>query len=268
MRKPCIFCSGLDKKSKEHLWSQWMHDYLNLDKSSQNTREENTYLWKDQIGNKKLERQGNLATTKFRVVCETCNNGWMSVLENEVKPIFIRIFKNEGVILKREEQDLLARWIAMKAITGEHAGDDIHVTPEPDRNSLMLDKKIPESFAIYIGNHESESDTAWLRISQTIALDPNGPNPPLGNINRNTQTISFICGPLFVFVFVFSIREKGIIPTEFFNLGGMKQIFPPRDNIIMLDQSSALSVKQMSNIANALDSMKNVKHISELQESE
>ena len=65
MRKPCIFCSGLDRKSKEHLWPQWMHDYLKLDKSSQNTREENTFLWKDQIENKKLERQGHLATTKL-----------------------------------------------------------------------------------------------------------------------------------------------------------------------------------------------------------
>lgn len=264
MKKPCIFCKESNKKSKEHLWPQWMHDYLKLDKSNKNIREENTFLWKDQVDKKKLERQGHLVTTKLRVVCKKCNNGWMSILEDKAKPVFLRIFKNEGVVLNREEQNLLSRWIAMKVITGEHAGNDIHVTPEEDRNLLMLKNIIPEYFAIYIGVHGAESHSAWLRISQTIALSPNGPNPQLGKLKRNTQTVSFICGPLFVFAF--SIREKGINPTEFFNLGHLKQIFPPRDNIVTLPQNGILSEMDMGRIAYALDDMKDMNNVKYLGE--
>ena len=132
-----------------------------------------------------------------------------------------------------------------------------------------MEKRIPEYFAIYIGIHSAESDTAWLRISQTVALSPKGPNPPLGDLKRNTQTVSFICGPLFVFAF--SIREKGINPTEFFNLGNLKQIYPIADNIVILPQNGILSPIDMGRFAYALNSMKemsNVKYAGDLQTNE
>jgi len=35
----------------------------------------------------RLQRRGHREKKKLRVVCEKCNNGWMSEIENDSKPI-------------------------------------------------------------------------------------------------------------------------------------------------------------------------------------
>jgi len=81
MSKTCIFCGQKGKKSKEHLWPVWMHEYLGKEGDGNNIRESTSFKNREHIGGSKLERQGYLFTTKFRVVCRGCNNGWMSKLE-------------------------------------------------------------------------------------------------------------------------------------------------------------------------------------------
>jgi len=264
MSKSCIFCDLKGKKSKEHLWPEWMHSYLPLNWNNENTRETNTFKWKEQTGAKKINRQGHLTTTKFRVVCRACNSGWMSILESETKPILTKILKNEEVVLHENDQEILAKWITMKVITGEHADEGICVTPKSDRHSLRTQKKIPEYYVIYIGKHNHASDSAWLRISQTLALSPDGPNPPLGSLNRNTQSVAFICGPLFVFVF--AVREKGINSTEFFNLPKMERIFPINNKEVRFPPTEILSSIDMGKIAWALDDMKNMNNVKYIEE--
>lgn len=259
MSKPCIFCGSRGNKSKEHIWPVWMHAHLPLLGGRKNTRELQTFKWKEQIGCKSLSRQGHLSTTKFRVVCKSCNSGWMNILEGKAKSILTRILRRDGVKLSVADQEILARWIAMKAMTGEHAENEVHMTPKADRHLLRLEGKIPDYYAIYIGAHNTDSDTAWLRVSQTIALSQEGPSPPLGNLKRNIQSIAFICGPLFVFVF--GVRERGIDAAKFFHFRKLQRIFPAQSALVEWSLKEILSRAEMGQVAWALDELKNHKNV-------
>jgi len=259
MSKTCIFCNGNGRKSKEHLWPVWMQEHLPLIGNGGNISQIETFRWKEQTGTKRQVRPGHLTTKKLRVVCQVCNNGWMSELESEVKPILIRILNREAIDLFARDQQILARWIAVKAIIGEHSEQETYMTPSHDRMLLRLEGKIPDYFAIYIGLHSANSDSAWLRISQTIALSPKGPSPALGHIKRNTQSIAFICGPLFVFVF--AVREHGICPIEFLKLNKVLRIFPKQFEIVKWPPAHILTKMDMGQIAWALDEMKNSKNV-------
>lgn len=259
MGKACIFCNGNGRKSKEHLWPVWMHEHLPLIGDGGNISQIDTFRWKDQTGSKRQVRQGHLTTKKLRVVCQVCNNGWMSELEREVQPMLTKILGRETIDLCGRDQGILARWIAMKAIIGEHSEQETYMTPSHDRMLLRLEGRIPGYYAIYIGVHNANSNSAWLRISQTIALSPKGPSPALGHIKRNTQSIAFICGPLFVFVL--AIREDGLCPTEFLKLNKVIRIFPRQFEVVKWPPVKILTKMDMGRIAWALDEMKNSKNV-------
>lgn len=259
MSKACIFCGSRGKKSKEHIWPVWMHEHLPLLGDGEYVSELNTFKWKEQIGSRKSTRQGHLTTKKIRVVCQSCNSGWMSELENEAKPILLKLLGGESIELCAEKQKTLARWITMKAIIGEHADSDTHMTPREDRSLLRLENRIPNYFVIYIGVHNASSDSAWLRISQTIALSPEGPSPPLGQLKRNIQSIAFICGKLFVFVF--AVREDGIEPTEFLKLRKVQRIYPRQSDIVKWPPTDTLTTWDMGRIAWAIDDMENLPNV-------
>lgn len=259
MSKSCIFCGRNGNKSKEHLWPEWMHLYLPSVGDGNHIREVNTFQWNTQVGENKLKRPGNIFTIKARVVCKDCNSGWMSRLEEAVKPTFTRMIKGEKLSLHEKDQELLSRWIAMKVIVGEHVEKGIHVTPKRDRHLLKEENKIPEYFAIHVSSHASKSDTAWLRISNTLALSPNGPNPPLVNVKRNTQSIAFLCGR--VFIFVFASREVGIDSTAFIKTDNLHRIYPQELENIEWPTEKPVTKQEMGNLAWALDELKKYSNV-------
>ena len=236
-----------------------MHRHLTLEGNGENVREFSEHRWKDQIESKQLKRQGHLVTTKFRIVCRTCNSGWMSELENEAKPLLIKVLNSDQLLLNEFDQKVLARWTAMKVIVDEHAESDIYVTPQEDRELLRTKKIVPDYYAIYMGYHTHESSSSWLRISKTLAVSSDGPNPPLGKLKRNTQSISFTCGSLFVYAL--AVRERAINPSEFFTLPNLVQIFPIQHLEVRLPPDKTLTDAQMSNIAWALDDIKNAPNV-------
>lgn len=250
MGTSCIFCGKKGNKSKEHLWPEWMHEYLPSVGDGSHVRESNSFQWKQPIDEMMLKRQGHLFTTKFRVVCKDCNSGWMSRLEESVKPIFLKMIKGEKLSLHKSDQELLSRWIALKVIVGEHAEKGIHVTPKKNRYLLMEENKVPEYFVIYVCSHDTKSDTAWLRISNTLALSPKGPNPPLGNMTRNTQSVAFVCGR--AFIFVFASREQDIGPTEFIKMNGLERLYPQELETIEWPTPKQVNKQEMSKLAWAL----------------
>lgn len=62
------------------------------------------------------------ASFRLKQVCEACNNGWMSDLENAAKPLILGLIKNglELNDLTEEERRILARWAGKTAIIESH----------------------------------------------------------------------------------------------------------------------------------------------------
>lgn len=259
MARLCIFCGNEGQLSKEHIWPEWMRGYLPLIGDGKYKTWSETFKWKDLLNTKSNTRPGHLTTKKVRVVCKSCNNGWMSTLESEAKHVIVRILQRQAFRIVATDQLILSQWITLKTIVGEHVEPDLYVTPKEDRRKFFESRIIPDFFAIYIGSHSSRSDSAWLRISNTLASSASGPLPQLVEAKRNTQSVSFICGPLFIFVL--AIREDGINPTEFMSLKKVVRIFPSLSADIDWPPKNVLTERDMGQIAYALDELKNMDNV-------
>lgn len=251
--KKCIFCKGRGM-SKEHFWPAWLSSHFNKTSSCKHTSEFHLSEGKAPfVLRTKNERSGKLITKKFRVVCRSCNNGWMSLLDEKVKPMLISMLENKDITFSEEDLLILSRWVVMKVIVAEQSEEGTQVTPEIDRYSFFENKKIPDYFRVYIGRQKTIHDSAYLRHSATLSLSPKGPSPSLNGMKRNTQTVSFLIGPLFVYVI--AARIKNLNLERSLNLSSLMCIFPKGCKELNWITLKELEQSELSSIAYTLNDL-------------
>jgi hypothetical protein len=124
----------------------------------------------------------------------------MNRLEDSARPHLTALATGSHAVFGEEELALIAQWITLKCIVGEHAVPDNAVTPQADRTSFMNEGIIPDYFRIYVTRNVSPHEIGYIRHSHCIALSADGPIPPLDGTAQNIQTISFLMGQAFVHV--------------------------------------------------------------------
>jgi hypothetical protein len=127
----CWFCSTVDgRKSKEHIFPKWLTAHFNArpevvtpGRVSAATGEE-------------LSRRPPKPLSAFVCsdVCQDCNNGWMSVMEQRVRPILTRE-KRTGR-LSGEEAFVLAHWFVKTAAVLNVSQPYRLLFPARERHSL------------------------------------------------------------------------------------------------------------------------------------
>lgn len=111
-RRKCIFCKFEGELSNEHIFPQWLLKKFDIYEDMINTVH-------SAYGIKLSERKHPYNKLVNGLVCENCNNGWMSDLEENAK--------NSLIILANQEQDYMsvlyenhkhiARWAIKTAMT-------------------------------------------------------------------------------------------------------------------------------------------------------
>lgn len=99
---------------------------------------------------------GNLVTKR---VCHSCNTGWMSALEGEVKAVIEPLispgrttFPREELQLLRSHEPILRRWLVKTAETLSHLLSQSGIQPIPQHfGALVREDRLPESCLIYAG---------------------------------------------------------------------------------------------------------------------
>jgi hypothetical protein len=259
LQKKCVFCRGFGM-SKEHFWPDWLGDHIKTTINDKHTTEVlSGQVKRPPTLKKKKERMGNLITVKFRVVCEKCNNGWMSQLEERIKPILVAIIEGEDFTLGKASLSDLARWVVMKVIVLEQSEENTQVTPESDRigfcNGLM-----PKYFNVFMGRQDSSHSSGILRQSITIGLPEEG-LPKLNGMKRNTQTVSFILGP--IFFYVITCRLDNFDLCEKLNIHPLKKIFPDTPEILnwsSLEIAKSLKINKLAWVLEELTNSSRVKY--------
>ena len=115
----CVYCNGEDS-SKEHVWPRWIRKHASevMGISAPNTQQ---YAGAQEshgvIPNRSTERLGNsrLSMTINRV-CEDCNTGWLSDLEEGVKPILRPMIEGKARPLTPTDQAVLITWATKTAL--------------------------------------------------------------------------------------------------------------------------------------------------------
>lgn len=149
----CIFCeepfgnSGKEvSSSSEHILGQRRLRQYNLSQSPVSY----TILDKDKKIIQELKIRGAI-NLKKKIVCEHCNNGWMSRLETAVDPIWDKIVIS-GISpekLSISEREILAWWGLKTAIVSEY---------EKPVDRL---NQIPQEHAQAVYEYETNKSSAW-----------------------------------------------------------------------------------------------------------
>src|SRR6266566_4678188 len=139
----CPFCgialkgkkASQGAKSDEHIISQWLLDHLALRKEPVNSQRV------DVSSQSALEHRQFVAGRFVNGrICKTCNNGWMSQLEGDAKPILIRLLDDphELVRLTQPERNVVALWTVKTAAVLNRTNftnpSDPLARPMPDRH--------------------------------------------------------------------------------------------------------------------------------------
>jgi len=103
MAKQCLFCPrAVD--SAEHVWSDWILEDLKPVQPIHITIGKTMSKWVDN------------PEVRVRCVCQKCNNGWMSDIENENKPHMLAMMNDKPTVLQPKQEKLLTRWAILKAM--------------------------------------------------------------------------------------------------------------------------------------------------------
>jgi len=161
--RQCLFCKN-PVDSAEHVWSDWILKEL---KPTQPIR--------IRIG-KRSDRWSDTAKMTVNCVCQKCNNGWMSDLENDNRPQIRSMIHDRGIDLEPTAQKELSRWSVLKAMVIEAA--DRQRNPfydESERKNLKPPSSVlPVRTSVWIGRYfDSSLHAGGTLVSGNIGRIPN-----------------------------------------------------------------------------------------------
>jgi len=104
---PCIFCNE-ESGSEEHFWPAWVHRFI---------KENGIELegLRVQLGNEPETITDDLEKT-INTVCRTCNNKWMSKVEDKNRPRFLLMMKNDPLSIDPGGMKIITEWAVLRAI--------------------------------------------------------------------------------------------------------------------------------------------------------
>jgi hypothetical protein len=253
--RKCIFCAINNANSREHFYSEWMHDLLPNGPEGTYSGEFIDRHPKTKAVNRhdRRTKPGELYTKKMKVVCQSCNNEWMSGLETAVRPLLTPIIQGELLTLDAKDLEIIARWATLKAIVIEHGTSRTEVTPQEDRTAFKNDGTIPAYFRIYLLSHDCPSRIGYVRTSYAVALTADGPIPPLEGRQKNTQQISVILGNAMLLINAarvdgFQIEDRLFMPDVV-----SRRIWPPNVTPLTWPSPPILTSDQMRALAYSME---------------
>jgi hypothetical protein len=142
--RTCMFCQE-QVSSREDIWPQWLTKRFPLSDASRMEAERGGH----KLGTWQTKTPQLLPA---KCVCGNCNNGWMSKLENEMKPIVDSILDEQFRALDVSSQAVIAVWaiktaMALEALYLERG----FFYSENERQNMRAVSAIPERTSIWIG---------------------------------------------------------------------------------------------------------------------
>ena len=224
-QKLCIFC-GKPGVTKEHVWPAWLLPYLPRDAVNHELLDETHY--RTHVERAVRRHAGAPHSGTLRIVCRSCNNGWMSILQNEAKPILLPLVLGEPRTLFRKDQTILAAWMSMFAMVAEfRSKTERRVAVTPDQRRYLMDHRHPPAhWKIWIGHFQRAQLKGVyfhnvLPIHKVLGEEPTTAD---GYPLPNTQTTSMVAGKLFAHMI--SSAGPGIVERQRITTAPVVQLWP------------------------------------------
>jgi hypothetical protein len=115
----CLSCGPTSARaSREHVFSDWLLKELECEKLPMN-------FYRRAGDGSITDHRSGIANSSFKLkeICEDCNNGWMSRLEDSAKPVIVDLIRKQRTLdsLAEEERRILAKWAGKTALVESRA---------------------------------------------------------------------------------------------------------------------------------------------------
>lgn len=160
-----MFCGSHGRLTKEHAWPQW------LGRGTTVGPEEHTHTsgfgrtggdTLTEHPNRAVHRRATVLTTFVREVCATCNNEWMSQLEERARPLLERLWASGyplgATAFSEVETSALAAWATKTAWVRERAGDHSNVADDATRHRFACSPTVPELTTVWVARHDGRAN--------------------------------------------------------------------------------------------------------------
>jgi hypothetical protein len=200
----CIFCNS-GGVTNEHLFSRWIHKIVPPIPEATNRLARLRASDIGEAGTKVRLRatlkQGDVIHRKARVVCGSCNNGWMNKLEEAARPYLTPLILGQTLMIEPAAQCVISEWIALKAMVMSF--DTVTLSspiPEEACHSFKETLTLGSGWDIWIGYYAGAALRAHY-ASRTLYESVNLPGEPvtIPTVNdRNTYVLVLVIGKLFI----------------------------------------------------------------------
>jgi hypothetical protein len=221
--KLCIFCGG-SPLTGEHVWSDWLRNYLVRTKKSYHALQTIVHL--DRTTGRLQKRANDPQQRKVRCVCKACNGGWMKALEDETKIILGAMLRQETERLYPAEQVTLAAWVALKAIVMEYDRGEQRISTHAERQRMRRRRLPPDrAWKIWVGLFDRQKAMGvWSATALPVQEKIKSSKPHA--LRMNSQSLVFVVGDVFFMLFRCPLRSV----FDTFNFGEAqrkaRQIWP------------------------------------------
>jgi hypothetical protein len=138
--RECPFCPR-HANTAEHLYPQWISRHY---RDNGGPASDFTLSMGAALGG---TRRAKLLNQTVKV-CGVCNNGWMSRLEERVRPVLLGLVSSDAAAISVAEQEVLSRWLFKSAVLHET------LLPEPvslrAARFLHADGGVPEGWSAHV----------------------------------------------------------------------------------------------------------------------
>lgn len=190
------------------------------------------------------------------MICQSCNNRWMSRLQSEVKPILLRLIEQQSLDLTISERLRLSRWAAMTFTNIGFA--ERQPSTEQHHRTALLKGHMPDGWRIGIGLLSDENLAgAYERFLLAMPVELGG--RPFTNFTCGWFAIENV-----IFGTIHALGEMtlamteyaiGVSPANYLMSAGLTTLWPSSDdpwvarrNLISLTDLSRLRFTEDMNI--------------------
>jgi hypothetical protein len=107
----CVFCGGTSSLTREHVLPNWLSQIgLDLTPSVHHS---------GPLNHVPRQWSSKPFTTTVKMVCVTCNGGWLSALENAARPVLAPLIRGGSRRLPDDDQALVAAWTCKTALVSQ-----------------------------------------------------------------------------------------------------------------------------------------------------
>jgi len=143
----CIFCAR-PSGDVTYAWPDWLCRAIAQHQDHARTDSPEADI--DLVSLEQAEVEADKITAR---VCETCRQGWIQRLEDNVSPFLTSMIEGVATPLPPARRKLLARWAAKTAIVLEFAGETSRPTPRFAREHLRVTGVHPGT-QVLVGRYE------------------------------------------------------------------------------------------------------------------